>query len=101
MFYNYLKIALRSMLKDKTHSSINLLGLSLGLAFTILIALWIKRELSMNMFHANKDRIFRVMVNQTYADNTFTFAATPGPLVPLITERLPEVAHATRMTRVP
>jgi predicted permease len=98
MFQNHLKIALRSFLKNKAHSAINLLGLSFGLACTILIALWIQRELSMNRFHANIDRLFRVMEHQTYSDAIQTFSATPGPLVPALKEQFPEITHASRVS---
>ncbi|HMQ48665.1 MAG TPA: ABC transporter permease [Saprospiraceae bacterium] len=97
MLSNYLKIAFRSLNRDRLHSSINLLGLSIGLAATLIISLWIRREWSMNLFHVNKDRIFRVLENQSYSGGIIhTFSATPGPLAPKLKEIFPEITHASR-----
>lgn len=60
MFSNYLKIAGRNMAKRKLFSFINAFGLSIGIAFCILIVLFIKDERSFDQFHVNKDRIYRM-----------------------------------------
>ena len=96
MLKNYLKIALRNLLKQRIHSGINLFGLALGLAGTVLIALWINRELSVNQFHEHKGELYRILEHQTYADDIFTFAATPGPLAAKLKADFPEITHATR-----
>lgn len=98
MLTNYLKIALRHLLKQRVHSGINLLGLAIGLAGTILIALWVQRELSVNQFHENSDRLFRILEHQTYGDEIMTFGATPGPLAEKLVEDFPEITHASRST---
>ncbi len=96
---NFIKISLRNLLKSRTFSIINLAGLSMGLACFILIALWINRELSVDGFHENRDRLFRVLENQTYSGNEiFTFAATPGPLRDMLKQKFPEITHASRAT---
>ncbi len=96
MLKNYLKIALRNLLKQRIHSGINLLGMALGLAGTILIALWINRELSVNQFHEHKGELYRILEHQTYGDDIFTFTATPGPLAAKLKADFPEITHATR-----
>lgn len=98
MFSNYLKITLRTLLKQRVHSGINLLGLALGLACTSIIVLWIKRELSMNQFHEHKAELFRVLEHQTYDDAVFTFASTPGPLAEKLKADFPEITHASRVS---
>lgn len=99
MFRNYLVIAFRNILKSKSHALINIFGLAIGLACTILILLWIQRELSVDKFHTNVDRIYGVLENQTYAGrDIFTVRATPGPMTPAIKENFPEVEKATRLT---
>lgn len=99
MFRNYLVIAFRNILKSKSHALINIFGLAIGLACTILILLWIQRELSVDKFHAQVDRIYGVLENQTYAGrDIFTVRATPGPMTPAIKENFPEVEKATRLT---
>ncbi|MCB0521326.1 MAG: ABC transporter permease [Lewinellaceae bacterium] len=98
MLQNYFKIAIRNLFKNKVHSSINLLGLAFGLACTTLIALWIKRELSVNMFHANKAQLFRILEHQTYGEDIFTFGATPGPLAAKLKADFPEITHVSRVS---
>jgi putative ABC transport system permease protein len=60
MLTNYLKIALRSLLKFKGYAAINLFGLALGLTAGIMIMLYVLDEISYDQFHANKDRLYRV-----------------------------------------
>lgn len=99
MFRNYFTIAFRSLLKNKTNSVINILGLALGLSGAMVIALWIQRELSMDQFHAHADRLHRILEHQTYSnDFILTVAATPGPLVPALKTEVPEIERATRVT---
>ena len=96
MLRNYLKIAFRHLLKNKGFSFINITGLALGLATVFLIALWMQRELNMNQFHANRDRLFRIMENQTYGSDIFTFSATPGPLAQKLKDEFPEIQYSSR-----
>jgi putative ABC transport system permease protein len=60
MWWNYVKIALRSLLKFRGYTAINLIGLALGLSAGILIMIYVLDELSYDNFHINKDRIYRV-----------------------------------------
>ena len=60
MIANYLKIALRSILKFRAYSIINLFGLSLGIMTGVLILIYVLDELSFDKFHAKKERVFRV-----------------------------------------
>jgi len=80
MFRNYLKIAWRSLVKDKVHSFINIAGLSMGMAVAILIALWIWDELSFDTYHKNHSRIAQVMENDVHNNTIQTGAAIPLPL---------------------
>ena len=65
MFKNYIKIAFRNLLKNKVYSFINIFGLALGLAVTILIGLWIVDEFNFDTYYKNRDRIATVMQHQT------------------------------------
>ena len=58
MFKNYFKIALRNIIRHKGFSFINITGLAIGIACSILILLWIQDELSFDNFHQDADRIF-------------------------------------------
>lgn len=61
MIRNYIKIAWRNLLKNKTFSIINLAGLSIGLVCFLLISLYIFDELTFNRQHKNADAIYRVI----------------------------------------
>ena len=95
MFTNYLKIVIRNFLKYKAYSFINVAGLAIGMACTILILLWIQDELSYDRFHKNADQIYRVVKYSDYGGNELHVALTPGPLSQAMKEELPEVIKAT------
>jgi putative ABC transport system permease protein len=63
MIKNYLKTAWRSLIKNKVHSFINIVGLSVGMAVAILIGLWIWDELSFDKSFKNYDHIAQVKQN--------------------------------------
>ncbi len=99
MLKNYLKIAFRNFIRNKSSSFINVAGLSLGLAGCLLILLWIFDEISINRFHDDIDRIYQVMGNQHYAqDQIFTMAATPGLLAPALVDEIPEIEYSASYT---
>jgi putative ABC transport system permease protein len=80
MIKNYLKIAWRNLVKNKLHSFINIIGLSVGMAVAILIGLWIWDELSFDRYHKNYDRIAQVWQNVTNNGEVQTWSSTPYPL---------------------
>jgi putative ABC transport system permease protein len=103
MWGNYLKVAARNMAKRKMYSFINAIGLSIGIAFCILIYLYIEDEKSFDQFHENKEYIYRL--NEASYD---TWAAERGdevmrrtaylplPLGAAIKDEIPEVKYLTR-----
>ena len=80
MFKNYIKIAFRNLLKNRVYSLINISGLAIGMAATILIALWIFDELNKNSHFENRDTIAQVFQTETYNGFTETSDAIPRPL---------------------
>ncbi|GAB4035754.1 ABC transporter permease [Spirosoma jeollabukense] len=80
MLRNYLKIAFRNLARNKVSSFINIGGLAVGMAVSILIGLWIFDELSFNKYHKNYARIAQVMQHQTINGETFTGSSIPIPL---------------------
>ncbi|GMN07977.1 ABC transporter permease [Croceitalea sp. MTPC5] len=86
MFKNYLKIAWRNLLKNKGYSIINIGGLALGMAVTLIIGLWMHDELTHNDNFKNKDRIAQVFQSQTFNNRTGTGPAIPLPLEPALRE---------------
>ena len=80
MLQNYLKIALRNLVKNKVYSFINIVGLAVGMAVAMLIGLWIWDELSFNKYHQNYERIGRAMQMQTQNGTVFTQQSMPMPM---------------------
>ena len=97
MFRNYLKIAVRSLLKHKLYASINVFGLALGMACSLLIGLWVKDELSYDRFLPDADHIHFVRISSLYQGETFTGFQTPAPLQEAIAKDIPEVAAVTKI----
>lgn len=81
MIRNYLKIAFRNLVNSKGYSAINIGGLAVGMAVTILIGLWINDELSFNKYHKNYDRIALVNLNQVFGSEIHSSASVPFPFV--------------------
>ncbi len=100
MLKNYFKIAFRNLIRKKVFSSINIFGLSIGMACTILILLWVKNELSYDNFHKNGDNIYRVLYQ---SDNRadFIWGTSPGLLAPEAKKVIPEVVDAARIMKRP
>ncbi|GAB3953701.1 ABC transporter permease [Spirosoma harenae] len=103
MLSNYVKIAIRSLLKHKLFSLINILGLALGMACSLLISLWVKDELSYDRFLPDADRICFVRVNFQHpvTGEIGTNSVTPGPLQEVIAKDVPEVAAVTKVNYGP
>jgi putative ABC transport system permease protein len=97
MLKNYLKIALRNLLKYKTYSAINILGLALGLCSSILILLFVRDELNYDTFHEKANRIYRVVTEAENAGDTRTRSArVAAPWGPMLKQELPEVESFVR-----
>src|SRR5919199_345341 len=99
MLRNYIKIAWRNIVKSKTFSFINVLGLALGMTCSLLILLWVQDERSVDQFHVNGPRIYQVLENQKWTGSEIsTTPSTPGPLAPALTAELPEVEKSVKVT---
>ena len=90
MFKNYLKIAWRNVVKNKTYSIINILGLATGMAVAIIIGLWIYDEVSANKNFKNYDTIYQVMMHQTFDGFRGTQRALPYPLAEELKNKFPD-----------
>lgn len=101
MIRNYIKVALRNIVKSSSYAIINISGLAVGLTAFILIFLWIQDELSFDRFNVRADKLYRVVENQYYANSElFPVAVTPAPLGPSLKENFPEITNAVRLTQV-
>jgi ABC-type antimicrobial peptide transport system permease subunit len=97
MFKNYLKTAWRSLIKNKIQSTINITGLSVGLACSLLMFLWVQDELNVDAFHAKNDRLYKVYEREYYHDHIDGNYDTPGPLAEELERKLPEVEEAVML----
>jgi putative ABC transport system permease protein len=83
MFKNYFKIAVRNLWKNKGFSSINIFGLAIGIACSLLIFLFVKDEVSYDRFNKDADNIYRVVKDFVNDDGSrIPDATTPGALAP-------------------
>jgi len=94
MVKNYIKIAIRNLVRQKLYSLINITGLSIGIACFLLISLWVFDELSYDHFHKNKDRIYRV---NTMSNEMGLVTSSSWRLGPALMEVYPEIESFTRL----
>ncbi len=98
MFKSYLTISLRTLWRDKINSSINVLGLGLGVLCCVLISLYVYDEWTFDHFHSKIDRIYRVYVKEDWGDKQqFLNTVTPFPMAPALKDNFPEVVHSVRV----
>ena len=93
MFRNYLKLAFRHLSRQKAFSFINISGLAIGLACSLIIFLWVQDELSYDQFHQKADRTYRLLAEA----GDLKVAISPAPVAPKLQEELPEIEHTTRL----
>ncbi|MES2647237.1 MAG: ABC transporter permease [Bacteroidota bacterium] len=95
MFRNYFKIAFRNLWKNKAFSVINIMGLALGLACSLLIMLWVIDEYKVDAFHKNGDQLYSIIERQYRDGKIDAFHGTPGVLAEEMKKVLPDVQFAT------
>ncbi len=100
MIWNYLKSAIRNIRTQKGYAFINILGLSIGLAATILIMLWVVNELSFNRNNKNFSNIYRVVQQQMYSSGPLTTPCMPGPLAADLKNDFPEFVDVFRFYEI-
>ncbi|MDL5047964.1 ABC transporter permease [Oscillatoria amoena NRMC-F 0135] len=93
MLLNYLKIALRNLQRNITYSFINIFGLSIGIACSILIMLWIADEYRFDRFHEKRNDLYKVMMNQTFSGKRGSQTALPYPLKEALPEHSAKIRH--------
>ncbi len=97
MFKNYLKITWRNIVKNKTYSAINILGLSLGISMCMLISLFVKDELSFDQNQSHKNEIYRLVVDEkSPAGESFKYGATGMVHGPSFARQVPEIKEFVR-----
>ncbi len=96
MFGHYVKIAIRNFARQRMYSFINVGGLAIGLACTILILLWVRDELSFDRFHRNAGSLYRLNWDYKWNGNEGIGPGTPAPLAAALVRNIPEVEATTR-----
>lgn len=96
MLKNYLKIAWRNLIRNKSFSLLNIVGLSIGLAVTALILIWVNFDVSIDQFHEKKDRIYEVYNQYPVDGEIWTWNSTPKIMAPTIKKDYPEVESISR-----
>lgn len=93
MFKNYFKITLRSLLKKPVYSFINIGGLAIGIASSILILLWLADEYSFDRFHKNYTSIYKLYQSQQWAEGISTGNSMPYLLKDVIQEKSSQIKN--------
>ncbi|MFN8336030.1 MAG: ABC transporter permease [Cyclobacteriaceae bacterium] len=101
MLKNYFKIAVRNMMRHKVYSLINILGLSIGVACCLLLALYIQEEYSVDKQHTQVENLYRVITTFQNIDNIRQTASCSPPIAMAMKEEIPEVEVAARFLNPP
>jgi putative ABC transport system permease protein len=96
MIKNLILVALRNLRKDKGYSLLNILGLTIGITFSLFLFFYIRDELSYDRYNKKADRIFRIVSHIKEPTNLSDWAITQFPLGPVLKKEYPEVEQAAR-----
>jgi putative ABC transport system permease protein len=97
MLKNLIRYSLRSFKRQRAYIIINILGLSIGIACSLLIALYVINEASYDKFNTKRDRIYRAILNGKIGGQEVTVASSPAIMGPVIIKEFPEIEDYLRM----
>ena len=97
--YNYIKIALRNIFRYKIFSLINILGLSIGFAVSILILSYVLNELEYDSFHENADNIYRIPIKGEISGHKLDIAVNCAPIAPSLVKDNPNIINYVRILK--
>ncbi len=95
-----LRHAVRSLIRDRFFTTLNVLGLSLSFVTAALIFIWAHNELHYDDWHSKRDRIYRVLSVWSFGGNLDTISTTPAPLAPRAIEQLPEIEECVQIYKM-
>lgn len=96
MLKNYLKIAWRNLSLNKGFTFINIVGLSVGMAGSLLILLWVYHQFTFDRFHPKADQLYQVWCEADFNGELTTFEGTPQPMAFTLKDNFAEIAAVTR-----
>jgi putative ABC transport system permease protein len=98
MLPNYWVVARRFIIKNKIYSSINVLGLAIGIASTMVLLVYVSNELSFDKFHVHEKSIYRLLVTTVESEGESTTSTITAAVAPTLKDELPEVIDFTRFS---
>ncbi|WP_138478878.1 ABC transporter permease [Dyadobacter bucti] len=99
MLKNYFKIAWRNLLRSKTYSSLVVFGLASGMTCAVILALYVRDELSFDRYHQNTGDIYRINLNIQWEENEFNMGLASPPFGPALKQEYPEVKNTLRVKK--
>jgi putative ABC transport system permease protein len=100
MLTNYIKIAIRTILRQKGYSAINIIGLAVGIVCCLLIFMYVKDELAYDRFHEHSDRIYRIYrTHEASGGEVRSVARTNWLLSDILAANFPEIEKSVRIAR--
>ncbi|RLD24917.1 MAG: hypothetical protein DRI71_01145 [Bacteroidetes bacterium] len=97
MLVNYIKIAFRSLLKNRVYSFINIFGLTIGIVSVVLIMMFVSHESSFDKFHENNENIYKVTLERMYPTYNTFYAIIPHSYAEVMQKDFPEVQSVVRV----
>jgi len=94
---NYIKIAFRNLLRNKSYAALNITGLAVGLSCCLIIGIYIQNELSYDKFHENYDRLYRITEKIDNDGAVDTYASTYSALATSLKQQFPSIPSVTRV----
>src|SRR5688572_3448711 len=99
MLKNYITSALRNLLKNKSFSAINILGLSIGLGSFMIISMYVYHEFSYDLYHKKAPRIYRIVENLRTENELLLQSTSSPPMGPMLAHEFYEVERFVRFTK--
>lgn len=97
MIKNYIKIAFRNLFRDKLYSGINIAGLTLGIACSTLLAMYVIEEMSFDNMHKKGSDMYRVVITDSSGGETRHYGSTAGLMGPELVANFPEIEESSRL----
>jgi predicted permease len=97
MIKNHIRIAWRNLLKNKSYTAINIIGLAVGITAVLFITLWVQNQLLYDNFYSNGDSIYKLWSRTDNEGKVNVHDVTSAPAAATLKQQYPEVTHAARI----